>query len=56
MASPEVEERRQLQRDAIWKWRWLGWRDSTPGFKGAMVLVAIAAVLLALLATGVLRF
>ena len=38
---------RQEQRDAIWKWRWLGWRKSTPGFKGALVLCAIAAVAIA---------
>ena len=28
MASSE-DTRRQRQLDAIWKWRWLGWRDST---------------------------
>lgn len=44
VVAKTVAERRQLQRDAIWKWRWLGWRDSTPGFKGAMVLLAAAAV------------
>jgi len=38
---------RQEQRDAIWKWRWLGWRKSTPGFKGALVLCAAAAVAIA---------
>ena len=56
MTSPDVVERRQRQRDAIWKWRWLGWRDSTPGFKGAIALLAAAAILLAVAATGVLRF
>jgi hypothetical protein len=45
-----VEARRQRQREAIWKWRWLGFRDSTPGFKGAMLLIAGAAVWIAVLA------
>jgi hypothetical protein len=51
------ERRKQLrkkQRDAIWKWRWLGWRDSTPGFKGSLVLLAAAVILLILHLTGVL--
>ncbi len=37
------EELRQKQRDAIWKWRWLGFRDSTPGFKGSLVILALVA-------------
>jgi hypothetical protein len=41
------EQVRQLQRDAIWKWRWLGIRNSTPGFKGAVVILAAAAICLA---------
>lgn len=41
------EQLRQKQRDAIWKWRWLGLRDSTPGFKGMMVIVLCAAVYIA---------
>jgi hypothetical protein len=41
------EQVRQTQRDAIWKWRWLGLRDSTPGFKGAIVVLVIAAVYVA---------
>jgi hypothetical protein len=36
------------QRDALWKWKWLGWRDSTPAFKASLALAA--AVLLALIA------
>jgi hypothetical protein len=47
MSTPR-QQTRQLQRDAIWKWRWLGVRDSTPGFKGAMVGLAAAAFTLAL--------
>lgn len=35
---------REKQREALWKWRWLGLRDSTPGFKGAMVLLAAATI------------
>ena len=36
------------QRDALWKWRWLGLRDSTPAFKACLALAA--AVLFALIA------
>ena len=36
------------QRDAVWKWRWLGFRDSTPAFKASLVLLAV--VLFALVA------
>jgi hypothetical protein len=35
---------RQRQREAVWKWRWLGMRDSTPGFKGSMILLGVVAV------------
>lgn len=38
---------RQRQRDAIWKWRWLGLRDSTPGFKGMMIALGIAVIYIA---------
>lgn len=31
------------QRDALWKWRWLGLRDSTPAFKACLVLLAAVA-------------
>jgi hypothetical protein len=31
------------QLDALWKWRWLGWRKSTPAFKASLVLLAVAA-------------
>lgn len=34
----------ERQREALWKWRWLGWRDSTPAFKGSLVLLALCAV------------
>lgn len=42
------EELRQVQRDAIWKWRWLGFRNSTPAFKGSLVLLGVAAIALAI--------
>jgi hypothetical protein len=46
-----VNERRdqltQIQRDAIWKWRWLGFRNSTPGFKGSLVILGVAAIYIA---------
>lgn len=45
--SAADEDLRQMQREAIWKWRWLGFRNSTPGFKGALVLLAIAAIWIA---------
>ena len=51
------EGRKQLrarQREAIWKWQWLGLRDSTPGFKGSLVIILVAAVLVVLYATGVI--
>jgi hypothetical protein len=38
---------RQRQRDAIWKWRWLGWRDSTPGFKASLILLGAALIYVA---------
>jgi hypothetical protein len=41
------EQLRQKQRDAIWKWRWLGIRDSTPGFKASLVVAAAFVVYLA---------
>lgn len=31
------------QRDALWKWRWLGFRNSTPAFKLSLVLLGLAA-------------
>jgi len=34
----------QTQRDALWKWRWLGWRESTPAFKASIALLAVSAV------------
>lgn len=38
-----------LQRESLWKWRWLGWSGSTPAFKASMVVLGIAAVVVALL-------
>ena len=45
MTPEEREALRQEQRDALWKWRWLGWRRSTPAFKLFMALAAAAVVL-----------
>lgn len=38
----------QEQREALWKWRWLGWRDSTPAFKASLALLAMAGLALAI--------
>jgi hypothetical protein len=47
-------QRPQRQRDAIWKWRWLGLRDSTPGFKGSMIVLGVFAVYIAIRAFNIL--
>lgn len=40
------------QRRAIGKWRWLGWRNSTPAFKASLALLgAVAFALIAYWAT-----
>jgi hypothetical protein len=33
-----------VQRDALWKWRWLGMRDSTPAFKASLVILGLLAL------------
>jgi hypothetical protein len=38
----------QERRDALWKWRWLGWRKSTPAFKLSLMILALAAAWLVL--------
>jgi hypothetical protein len=38
---------RPEQREALWKWRWLGLRGSTPAFKACLVLLAAVAFALA---------
>lgn len=40
-------ERDQMWRDALWKWRWLGLRGSTPAFKLSLLLAVAAAVWIA---------
>ena len=40
------------QRDALWKWRWLGLRGSTPAFKAMLVVLGIAGLALAAYAWG----
>ncbi len=37
----------EVQRDSLWKWRWLGFRNSTPAFKGSLVLLGIATLYIA---------
>jgi hypothetical protein len=44
--TQKAESLKARQRDAIWKWRWLGLRDSTPAFKASLVL--LGALMLAL--------
>ena len=36
----------QRRRDALWKWQWLGFRDSTPAFKASMALLVVLALAL----------
>jgi hypothetical protein len=38
------------QLDALWKWRWLGWRHSTPAFKASLAILAVAALAIATIA------
>jgi hypothetical protein len=52
--NEQKEQLRQKQRDAIWKWRWLGLRDSTPGFKGMLVIVVCVAIYIAVRAATAL--
>lgn len=40
----------QMQREALWKWRWLGWRNSTPAFKASILVLALAALALGITA------
>lgn len=44
--APITDRLSTKQREALWKWRWLGWRDSTPAFKASMALLGIAGVAL----------
>ncbi len=41
------DQLRKMQREAIWKWRWLGFRNSTPGFKGSLIVLGVAAIYIA---------
>jgi len=44
-AMKRTDERlSQTQRDALWKWRWLGWRESTPAFKASIAVLAASAI------------
>jgi hypothetical protein len=44
--SPLTDHITARQRDALWKWRWLGWRGSTPAFKASLALCATFAIVL----------
>ena len=44
-----TEQRQAMQREAIWTWRWLGWRNSTPAFKASVAILGFASVALAVL-------
>lgn len=37
----------ELQREALWKWRWLGWANATPAFKASIYVLAVVAILVA---------
>lgn len=40
----------QKQRAALWKWRWLGLRGSTPAFKASLILLLAIAFALVIYA------
>jgi hypothetical protein len=42
------------QRDGLWKWRWLGFRESTPAFKASLVILGLLAI--AIFALSLVRF
>jgi hypothetical protein len=48
------DQLQQRQRDAIWKWRWLGLRDSTAGFKGSIAVLGAVAVYIVIRASTIL--
>lgn len=41
MQSPD--DLTATQRDALWRWRWLGLRQSTPAFKASLVICGMLA-------------
>jgi hypothetical protein len=45
--SEDRDRLSQMQRDALWKWRWLGFRNSTPAFKASLIVLGVAAVWIA---------
>jgi hypothetical protein len=42
-----------VRRDALWKWRWLGMRESTPAFKASLAILGLLA--LAIFALSLVR-
>jgi len=56
MEAASTEDIRAKQREALWKWRWLGLRESTPAFKASIFVLALAAVALAVWMAASPRF
>ena len=48
--NPVDDRLNQTRRDALWKWRWLGWKGSTPAFKASIALLILLAFVLAFVA------
>lgn len=40
----------EIQEEALWKWRWLGWRESTPAFKLSLAMLSVPCLVLVVLA------
>lgn len=40
----------ELQREALWKWRWLGVANGTPAFRVTLLVLGIAAAAIAITA------
>jgi hypothetical protein len=45
--NPELTE---LQREALWKWRWLGIAKGTPAFQATLLVLEIVAFAIAIVA------
>jgi hypothetical protein len=41
---PAIGRLTSVQREALWTWTWLGWRGSTPAFKGSLALAVSALI------------
>jgi hypothetical protein len=49
MADERTHGLTEAQREALWTWRWLGWRGSTPAFKASIALLAVLGLALLVL-------